>query len=84
MFVQEAVHHLEGWSDQPNIDHCRAALMISTFYLETNRRTAGWTWHTVAVASAIEIGLNETSRATDHVEAETRRKVWWAIYNWDR
>lgn len=83
-YLHAALQQLQAWTDEPNIDHCRAALMVSTYYVETNNRSAGWTWLSVSVSWAVELGLNQHNGMWTPLEAETRRRLWWAIYNWER
>lgn len=83
-FAQEATQQLQGWTEEPNIDHCRASLMISTYFLEMNMRSASWTWITLAIAFATDLGLDDEGGTWPLIEAETRRRVWWAIYYWER
>jgi hypothetical protein len=84
LYLQEALRMMQGWTDDLTIDHCRAALLMSVYYVESNMRSAGWTWLTLAVSFGTEIGLQDETRVNFSVEAETRRRVWWAIYLWER
>lgn len=83
-YLQEALRQMQGWTDELTIDHCRAALLISVFYVESNMRSAGWTWLSLAVSFGTEIGLQDESRINFSIETQTRRRVWWAIYLWER
>jgi len=84
LYLQEALGQMQGWNDDLTIDHCRAALLISVYYVESNMRSAGWTWLTLAVSFGTEIGLQDETRVNFSIKTETRRRVWWAIYLWER
>lgn len=84
LYLQEALRQMQGWTDELTIDHCRAALLVSVYYVEQNMRSAGWTWLSLAVSFGTEIGLQDEARVNHSVEIETRRRVWWAIYLWER
>lgn len=84
LYLQEALRQMQGWTDELTIDHCRAALLVSVYYVEQNMRSTGWTWLSLAVSFGTEIGLQDETRVNHSVEIETRRRVWWAIYLWER
>ncbi|KAF2204014.1 hypothetical protein GQ43DRAFT_365542 [Delitschia confertaspora ATCC 74209] len=64
--------------------HAQAALLISIFSAESNLKSAGSIWLASAVRIAQELGLNFEGGSLPVVEEETRRRLWWSIYTWDR
>jgi len=84
LYHQEALRQMQSWTDGLTLDHCRSALLVSVYYVEQNKRTAGWTWLSLAVTFGTELGLQDETRVNYSVEVETRRRVWWAIYLWER
>lgn len=89
-FLDMCMMNFNTWSDELTIDHVRACLLISIYSVETNFRSSGWVWLGAAVRISQDIGLHlerrsYTSREVEmSMEAEMRRRVWWAVYNWDR
>ena len=83
-FVELAMMHINTFSDDVTIDHARAALMISIYFMETNRRSAAWIWLGSAVRTAQESGLHVEHGNVSPMQAELRKRTWWSVYNWDR
>lgn len=72
------------WTDEFTLDHARAALLTSIFLTEMNMKSAAWVWLGSALRIAQDIGLHHESGTWSVSEGEMRRRVWWAIYVWDR
>jgi hypothetical protein len=72
------------WTDDATIDHARASLLASIFLTEMNMKSAGWVWLGSAVRVAQDIGLHSETGPWPVIEGEMRRRVWWAIYVWER
>lgn len=72
------------WNDEFTIDHVRGALLTSIFLTEMNLKSAAWTWLGAAIRIAQDIGLHTETGPWPTIEGEMRRRVWWAIYVWDR
>lgn len=87
-YLTVASSRVDLFNDAFDIDHCRAALLVAIFLVELNCTSAAWTWISCAVRQAQDIGLHrEPDRSVTNIspmEAELRRRVWWAIYVWDR
>ncbi|KAF2150642.1 hypothetical protein K461DRAFT_229174 [Myriangium duriaei CBS 260.36] len=83
-FVEQAMIHINTFSDDVTIDHARSALMISIYFMETNRRSAAWIWLGSAVRTAHESGLHIEHGNVAPMQAELRKRTWWSVYNWDR
>ena len=69
--------------DDFSIDRVRASFLISVFLYETNAKSACWVWIGAAVRLAQELGLHLES-ASASSDSESRKRVWWAVYTWDR
>ena len=82
-FLNIAHSHLELWPEELNLDHTRAALLISIFLVETNRKSAGWIWLGIASRTAFDIGLHCEAGSWSARETEMRRRLWWCIYACD-
>ncbi len=82
--LQEALRNFDTSTDDITFDFCRVAFMISFYCVEDNRRVAGRTWLALAICYAMEIGLHEENRLSPQADVQMRRRVWWALYSWDR
>ncbi|CAD6503809.1 BgTH12-05554 [Blumeria graminis f. sp. triticale] len=74
----------DSWNDDFTLNHVRTAILTSMFLMEVNKRSAAWVWLASAVSISQDIGLNSEASSCSEIEAEMRRRVWWAIYVWDR
>lgn len=83
-FLQKSINNVNTWSDELTIDHVRVALLISTYFMEVNLKSAGWVWLGSAVRISQDIGLHCDRGPYPPMDAEIRRRVWWSVYNWDR
>ena len=82
--AERAIFHINTLSDELSMDYAKIALLVSIYFLETNRRSAAWIWLGSAVRCAQEFGLHVEVGNLTPLEAEVRKRTWWAIYNWDR
>jgi len=83
-YLDTSARALNNWTDEMVIDHARASLLISIFATEVNLKSAGLVWLGSAVRIAQDTGLHCETGPWPVVEGEIRRRVWWAIYAWDR
>ncbi|KAF4553384.1 Fungal specific transcription factor domain-containing protein 20 [Elsinoe fawcettii] len=83
-YIEHATQQVNTLSDEITIDHARTALMTSLYFMETNRRSAAWVWLGAALRTAQESGLHLEQPNISPMQAELRKRTWWAIYNWDR
>ncbi|ODQ76443.1 hypothetical protein LIPSTDRAFT_44431, partial [Lipomyces starkeyi NRRL Y-11557] len=78
------------FNDAFTIDHCTSALLVAVFLVELNCTSAAWTWLAAAVRKAQDLGLHHeltpgsTAAGMSVIEIELRRRIWWALYVWDR
>ncbi|OAX79209.1 hypothetical protein ACJ72_06474, partial [Emergomyces africanus] len=82
-FLQISVSLTDVWQDAFSIAQVRAAMLISIFLYETNLKSASWVWLGAAVRIAQDLGLH-IEAAHSPTEAELRKRVWWALYAWER
>jgi hypothetical protein len=83
-YVETCLMCINTWSDDLTLDRVRTALLISMFFMEVNMQSPGWIWLGAAVRISQDIGLHTDSGVYPPMEMETRRRVWWCVYNWDR
>lgn len=83
-YMEMCLRNVNTWSDDFTIDHARATLLISIYFMESNLRSAGWVWLGACVRISQDIGLQTESSTFPPFEQEMRRRVWWGVYNWDR
>ena len=74
---------IDLWTENFSLDHARAALLNCIFLVESNHKSAGWTWMGISVRMAFDIGLNCEAGSWGLIEEEMRRRVWWSIYACD-
>ncbi|KAI2632582.1 fungal-specific transcription factor domain-containing protein [Hypomontagnella submonticulosa] len=75
----------DPWNNDFDLDNVRASFLASLALNELNLRSAAWTWLGFAVRSAQDLELHlEVVGVRSRVEADMRRRVWWAIYVLDR
>ncbi|KAF3070481.1 hypothetical protein GL218_00018 [Daldinia childiae] len=76
---------VDPWNDNFDLDNVRASFLVSLALNELNLKSAAWTWLGGAVRSAQDLDLHlEVVGVRSRVEADMRRRVWWAIYALDR
>ncbi|KAK4545195.1 hypothetical protein LTR36_003374 [Oleoguttula mirabilis] len=83
-YLDMCLRSINTWSDALVMDHARAALLMSIYFMEVNLRSAGWIWLGAAARISQDIGLHTDRGPYPPVEAEMRKRVWWSVYNWDR
>ncbi|KAI1389220.1 fungal-specific transcription factor domain-containing protein [Hypoxylon trugodes] len=84
-FLEASRSLIDPWNNDFDLDNVRTALFISLALNELNLRSAAWTWLGSAVRSAQDLDLHlEVVGVRSRVEADMRRRVWWAIYVFDR
>ncbi|PBP23355.1 hypothetical protein BUE80_DR005887 [Diplocarpon rosae] len=83
-YLETSRRLMDPWNDTFEIDHAQASILISIFLSEINRASAAGIWLASAVRISQEIGLHLETGPWPIVQGEMRRRVWWAIYVWDR
>lgn len=75
---------IDLWAVDFNVDHVRCALLSSMFLVEMNLKSAGWAWLGFAVRVSQDIGLHSDIGTWSATELDTRRRLWWSVYAYDR
>ncbi|KAK4120006.1 hypothetical protein N657DRAFT_658724 [Parathielavia appendiculata] len=75
---------LDPWSNEYELDNARALLLITMALNELNLKSAAWSWLGSTVRVAQDMGLYIEPGTASFIEAEMRRRTWWAIYILDR
>jgi hypothetical protein len=83
-FIIVAARLLNTWTDNLLTSHVQTGLLMSIFLYEQNIRSAGWVWLGTTVNMAAEIGLELEVGPWTPLEAEGRKRLFWAIVAWDR
>lgn len=82
-YLEVSAQILSPPSPELTINHARVALLLSIYAVESNMKSSGSVWLSLAVRIAQTLGLYlETERSV--FEGEMRRRLWWSIYIWDR
>ncbi|KAI1506731.1 fungal-specific transcription factor domain-containing protein [Biscogniauxia marginata] len=74
----------DPWNNDFVLDDVRVFFLVSLALNELNLKSAAWTWLGKAVRSAQDLDLHLEVGIRSRVEADMRRRVWWAIYVLDR
>ncbi|KAI4124622.1 MAG: hypothetical protein LQ338_004701 [Usnochroma carphineum] len=75
---------LDLLTDDLTVDHVRAAVLTSVFLVESNRKSAGWTWLGIAIRIGQDIGLHVQNAKGTFMDQVINRPVWWTVYVCDR
>jgi hypothetical protein len=72
--------------DQAALETVQISLLMTSFYLYNSRPNLAFAILGSAIKSAQAIGLHQESlwRPCSQITRETRRRVWWATYVFDR
>ncbi|KAL9107753.1 MAG: hypothetical protein Q9227_007375 [Pyrenula ochraceoflavens] len=83
-YLMQGISMIDLWQDELSIDQAKMATLTSLFLFEANLKSASWVWLGTAVRIAQDSGLHVHSEPWPRIEAETRKRVWYSIYIWDR
>ncbi|PGH12031.1 hypothetical protein AJ79_04540 [Helicocarpus griseus UAMH5409] len=83
-FLQTSVRLIDLWQQVFSMDQARTAMLISIFLYEMNLKSPSWVWLGSAVRIAQDLGLHIESGPWPSIESEMRKRVWWALYSWER
>jgi hypothetical protein len=83
-YFELATKSLTPWPQDLAIEHAQAALLLSVFATEQNKRTVGSMWLGSAARAAQELNMHCATSTGSWIDIETRRRLWWAIYTRDR
>ncbi|KAI2625527.1 fungal-specific transcription factor domain-containing protein [Xylaria nigripes] len=83
-FMEIANDLMDPWANDFVLDDVRAIFLLSFALYEMNLKSAAWKWLGKAVRSAQDLDLHLEVGMRSRVEADMRRRVWWALYIFDR
>jgi ribosomal protein L37AE/L43A len=83
-FIQLSMSSIDFTNDELDLDHVRVNLLWSIFFMEMNLRSTGRVHVATAMNIAQDLGLYSDRGPYGPFDAEMRRRVWWALYTWDR
>ncbi|KAI0007253.1 fungal-specific transcription factor domain-containing protein [Xylariaceae sp. FL0662B] len=83
-FLEASRGLIDPWNNDFDLDNVRTFFLHSLALNELNLKSAAWNWLGNAVRSAQDIDLHLELGIRSRVEADMRRRVWWAIYILDR
>ncbi|KAI1456452.1 fungal-specific transcription factor domain-containing protein [Annulohypoxylon moriforme] len=84
-FLEASRSLTDPWNNDFDLDNVRSSFLTSLALNELNLKSGAWTWLGTAVRSAQDLELHlEVVGVRSRVEADMRRRVWWAIYTLDR
>lgn len=83
-FLEISRNLTDPWNNDFVLDDVRASFLTALALGELNLKSAAWTWLGTAVRAAQDLGLHLETGARSRIEADMRRRVWWAIYIVDR
>jgi hypothetical protein len=75
---------MDPWANDFVLDDVRVLFLTSLALFEMNLKSAAWTWLGKALRSAQDLDLHLEVGLRSRVEADMRRRVWWAAYILDR
>ena len=75
---------VDPWCNDWTLDNARAFFLVSLALNELNLKSTSWTWLGTAVRCAQDMDLHLETGARSVIEADMRKRVWWAIYILDR
>ncbi|ORY56162.1 fungal-specific transcription factor domain-containing protein [Pseudomassariella vexata] len=83
-FLELSRNLTDPWNNDFVLDNARTLFLISLCLNELNLKSASWSWLATAVRAAQDMSLHLEAGPRSRVEADMRRRVWWAIYILDR
>jgi ribosomal protein L37AE/L43A len=83
-FIHLSIRTLDFTNDDMTLDHVRVNLLFSVYHMEMNTRSTGRVWLAAAMNIAQDLGLYVDGGPYGPFETEMRKRVWWALYTWDR
>ncbi|KAI0113702.1 fungal-specific transcription factor domain-containing protein [Nemania sp. FL0031] len=75
---------MDPWADDYVLDDVRSIFLLGVALYEMNLKSAAWKWLGKAVRCAQDLELHLDVRMRSRVDTDIRRRVWWAVYIFDR
>ncbi|KAI1146309.1 fungal-specific transcription factor domain-containing protein [Nemania diffusa] len=83
-FMDASRKLMDPWANDYVLDDVRSIFLLGIALNEMNLKSAAWKWLGNAVRCAQDLELHLEVRIHSRVEADMRRRVWWAVYIFDR
>ncbi|KAI1175706.1 fungal-specific transcription factor domain-containing protein [Nemania sp. FL0916] len=83
-FMDASRNLMDPWANDYVLDDVRGLFLLGVALYEMNLKSAAWKWLGKAVRCAQDLELHLAVRMRTRVEADMRRRVWWALYIFDR
>ncbi|KAF2966483.1 hypothetical protein GQX73_g7106 [Xylaria multiplex] len=83
-FMDASKSLMDPWANDYVLDDVRGLFLLAVALYEMNLKSAAWKWLGKAIRCAQDLELHLELGARSRVEADMRRRVWWAVYIFDR
>lgn len=83
-YIREATSSLDLSSDAIGINQSLTAFLVSIFSTELNLRSSAFVWLGAAIRIAQDRGLHVQGGQWSAMEGETRKRIWYSLYVFDR
>ncbi|KAI1816606.1 fungal-specific transcription factor domain-containing protein [Poronia punctata] len=83
-FMEVSKSLMDPWANDYVLDDVRGLFLLTVALYEMNLKSAAWKWLGKAIRCAQDLELHLEVGARSRVDADMRRRVWWAIYILDR
>lgn len=83
-FMDASRNLMDPWGNDYVLDDVRGLFLIGVALYEMNLKSAAWKWLGKAIRCAQDLDLHLEVGMRSRVEADMRRRVWWAVYIMDR
>lgn len=79
-FLEVSRSLADPWNNDFDLDNIRASFLTSIALCELNLKSAAWACLGHVVRAAQDLGLHLETGTRSRLDADMRRRVWWAIY----
>ncbi|KAI3323811.1 fungal-specific transcription factor domain-containing protein [Xylariaceae sp. AK1471] len=83
-FMEVSRSLMDPWANDFVLDDVRGLFLLALALYEMNLKSAAWKWLGKAIRCAQDLDLHLEVGVRSRVEADMRRRVWWAVYILDR
>lgn len=83
-FLEASRSLTDPWNNDFDLDNIRASFLTFFALNELNLKSAAWASLGGVVRAAQDLGLHLETGTRSRLDADMRRRVWWAIYVMDR
>ncbi|KAI1120535.1 fungal-specific transcription factor domain-containing protein [Nemania abortiva] len=83
-FMDASRSLMDPWANDYVLDDVRGIYLLGIALYEMNLKSAAWKWLGKAVRCAQDLELHLEVRMRSRMETDIRRRVWWAVYIFDR